>query len=47
MKNESAVQFATNSRIHIGLAVTDLEKSAAFYRSLFGQLPSKTRDALR
>jgi catechol 2,3-dioxygenase-like lactoylglutathione lyase family enzyme len=43
MINESAVQFATNSRIHMGLAVKDLERSVAFYRTLFGQEPTKTR----
>ena len=43
MKSESAVQLATASRIHIALAVTDLEKSVAFYRTLFGQGPTKTR----
>ena len=43
MKNESAVQFATESRIHMGLAVKDLAASIAFYRALFGQAPTKTR----
>ena len=43
MNNESAVQFETNSRIHMGLAVKDLERSAAYYRTLFGQEPTKTR----
>jgi catechol 2,3-dioxygenase-like lactoylglutathione lyase family enzyme len=43
MKNESAVQFETDSRIHTGLAVMDLERSVAFYRTLFGQGPTKTR----
>lgn len=43
MSNESAVQFATQSRIHIGLPVLDLERSVAFYRTLFGQTPSKSR----
>jgi catechol 2,3-dioxygenase-like lactoylglutathione lyase family enzyme len=43
MKSESAVQFATASRIHIALAVGDLEKSVTFYRTLFGQGPTKTR----
>lgn len=36
-------QFAGQSRIHMGLAIKDLEKSVAFYRTLFGQEPSKTR----
>ncbi|HYT88920.1 MAG TPA: ArsI/CadI family heavy metal resistance metalloenzyme [Gemmataceae bacterium] len=43
MNHESAVQFQTNSRIHMGLAVKNLERSVAFYRTLFGQEPTKTR----
>ena len=43
MKNESAVQFGTDSRIHMGVAVGNLEKSVAFYSSLFGQGPTKAR----
>lgn len=43
MSHESAVQFDTASRIHMGLAVRDLERSAAFYRTLFGREPTKTR----
>jgi catechol 2,3-dioxygenase-like lactoylglutathione lyase family enzyme len=43
MNYESAVQFETASRIHLGLAVNDLERSVAFYRVLLGQAPTKTR----
>lgn len=43
MKNESAVQFGTESRIHMGLAVRNLGKSVVFYGTLFGQGPTKTR----
>ncbi len=43
MSAESAVAFATASRIHMGLAVKDLAQSVAFYSTLFGQPPSKTR----
>jgi len=43
MSQVSAVQFQTNSRIHMGLAVKDLNASIAFYRILFGQDPSKVR----
>src|SRR5687767_6457245 len=43
VKNESAVQFETDSRIHIALAVKSLEPSVAFYRTLFGQGPTKAR----
>jgi catechol 2,3-dioxygenase-like lactoylglutathione lyase family enzyme len=40
---ESAVEFATQSRIHMALAVNNLEQSQAFYRVLFGQSPTKVR----
>ncbi|HET6576375.1 MAG TPA: ArsI/CadI family heavy metal resistance metalloenzyme [Fimbriiglobus sp.] len=43
MKNESAVQFETDSRIHMGVAVKNLERSVAFYSTLFGQGPTKAR----
>lgn len=43
MNDESAVQFETTSRIHIGLAVNDLDRSLDFYRTLLGQGPTKTR----
>ncbi|HEY2787585.1 MAG TPA: ArsI/CadI family heavy metal resistance metalloenzyme [Fimbriiglobus sp.] len=43
MASESAVEFATTSRIHVALAVKDLEQSRRFYRSLFGHGPTKER----
>jgi catechol 2,3-dioxygenase-like lactoylglutathione lyase family enzyme len=43
MTNESAVQFDTESRVHVALGVKDLEQSVAFYRTLFGRGPTKTR----
>ncbi len=43
MKTESAVQFETESRIHIALAAGDLARSVAFYRTLFGHEPTKVR----
>jgi catechol 2,3-dioxygenase-like lactoylglutathione lyase family enzyme len=43
MMHESAVDFDTASRIHMGLVVRDLERSIAFYRTLFGQEPTKRR----
>jgi catechol 2,3-dioxygenase-like lactoylglutathione lyase family enzyme len=43
MTNESAVQFETTSRIHMGMAVKDLARSVAYYTTLFGQGPTKTR----
>jgi catechol 2,3-dioxygenase-like lactoylglutathione lyase family enzyme len=43
MSEESAVQFETESRIHVALPVKDLKRSVAFYRTLFNQGPSKER----
>lgn len=43
MPHTSAVEFEGSSRIHIGLAVRDLEQSLAFYRALLGQGPTKVR----
>ena len=43
MKDDSAVQFATRSRVHIGLEVRDLGRSLAFYRTFLSTEPSKTR----
>ena len=36
MTYESAVQFDTDIRIHMGLAVRNLERSVAFYRDRVG-----------
>jgi hypothetical protein len=41
MTGQSAVQFATEARLHVALESTDVEKSAEFYSILFGQAPSK------
>lgn len=43
MKRDTAVQFETNKRIHIALAVKSLESSMAFCRNLFGRDPTKVR----
>src|SRR3954451_8031293 len=43
MKDESAVQFETDSRIHVGMGVQNLGRSVAFYRTLFGRGPTKAR----
>jgi catechol 2,3-dioxygenase-like lactoylglutathione lyase family enzyme len=43
MTQRSAVAFDTNTRIHIGLAVSNLARSVRFYQTMFGQRPSKTR----
>ncbi|HSR66946.1 MAG TPA: ArsI/CadI family heavy metal resistance metalloenzyme [Acidobacteriota bacterium] len=39
----SAVEFPGQTRIHIGLAAGDLDRSRAFYRTLLGVEPSKER----
>lgn len=41
--SNSAVKFETESRIHMGLAVKNLEPSVFFYATLFGQQPTKLR----
>ena len=43
MTTESAVEFATESRIHMGLGVQDLQQSVEFYRVLLGEDPTKER----
>jgi catechol 2,3-dioxygenase-like lactoylglutathione lyase family enzyme len=43
MTSDSAVQFDTNSRIHVGLVARNLGRSVEFYRVLLGQEPTKTR----
>lgn len=43
MTGKSAVEFATEARLHVALESADLEKSAEFYSTLFGQEPSKVR----
>lgn len=35
--------FSTERRVHLGLAVRELEPAIRFYELLFGQPPSKTR----
>ncbi len=40
---ESAVHFDTPTRLHVAIAVRDVERSLPFYRTLFGQEPSKVR----
>jgi catechol-2,3-dioxygenase len=43
MTGKSAVEFATEARLHVSLESADVEKSAEFYSTLFGQEPSKVR----
>ncbi|MEZ5366611.1 MAG: ArsI/CadI family heavy metal resistance metalloenzyme [Bryobacterales bacterium] len=40
---QSAVEFATNTRIHIALETSNLDDAIAFYRLLFGQEPVKVK----
>lgn len=40
---DSAVQFATDRRVHISLAVSDVKRSIEFYQELFDASPTKTR----
>ena len=42
--SESAVQFATSRRVHISLAVSNVDDSTQFYRKLLNLAPTKTRD---
>jgi len=37
-------QFATDRRLHLGLAITDLEASIRFYETLLGEPPIKVRE---
>ncbi len=43
MTIQPANSFAGSSRIHIGLAVRDLQRSRAFYETLLGAPPTKER----
>lgn len=43
MDNQSAVNFSGASRVHIALAVTNLERSRTFYETLLGVAPTKER----
>lgn len=43
MSNQSAVDFPGSKRIHMGLAVTDMQRSGRFYETLLGSKPTKTR----
>lgn len=43
MNNQSASNFPGSSRVHIALAVTDIEHSRTFYETLLGVPPTKKR----
>jgi catechol 2,3-dioxygenase-like lactoylglutathione lyase family enzyme len=40
---QSAVDFATNTRIHVALETSDLDGAIAFYQTLFGQTATKVK----
>ncbi|MCB1021829.1 MAG: VOC family protein [Acidobacteria bacterium] len=40
---QSAVEFATNTRIHIALETSTLDEAIAFYRTMFAQEPVKVK----
>lgn len=42
-KQDSAVEFPGNFRVHVALSVTDVEKAQQFYEVLLGTKPSKVR----
>lgn len=42
-QQDSAIDFATESRIHMSWFVNDLERSTAFYEVFFGRPPTKKR----
>ncbi len=43
MDTQSTISFPGTSRVHIGLAVKDLERSRTFYETLLGVPPTKER----
>jgi len=43
MNGQTAVEFPGNSRVHVALAVTDLQRSRVFYETLLGVAPAKVR----
>ncbi len=43
MRAQSVINFLGASRVHIGLAVADLERSRTFYKTLLGVTPTKER----
>lgn len=42
-KGQSAVEFATTTRVHVAINVSNVEKSLPFYQTLFGQAATKVR----
>jgi catechol 2,3-dioxygenase-like lactoylglutathione lyase family enzyme len=42
-ERNSAVEFATTTRVHVSINVSNVERSLPFYTVLFGQAPTKVR----
>ena len=42
-ERQSAVEFATTTRVHVSINVSSIERSLPFYKVLFGQEPTKVR----
>ncbi len=42
-KRNSAIEFATTTRVHVSINVSNVERSLPFYTVLFGQEPTKLR----
>jgi catechol 2,3-dioxygenase-like lactoylglutathione lyase family enzyme len=42
-EKNSAVDFATTTRVHVAINATNIERSLPFYKVLFGQEPTKVR----
>lgn len=42
-EKNSAVEFATTTRVHVAINATNIERSLPFYKVLFGQEPTKLR----
>jgi catechol 2,3-dioxygenase-like lactoylglutathione lyase family enzyme len=42
-ERQSAVEFATTTRVHVSINVSNIERSLPFYKVLFGQEPTKVR----
>jgi len=40
---QSAIEFATETRVHVAIKVSNLDRSLPFYTTLFGQEPAKVR----
>ena len=44
MNVKSSVEFPGPTRLHVGIAVSNIKESASFYKRLFGVDPSKVRN---